>query len=99
MMRHRDLIPGYEATILRGVWERPQRMGAPRLWSAVWLVLCLYAGFMFMTLIGFRVALLPLLVWAIGQGTLVALTQWDAQWDDVMIAQLTRRYKSVYEPS
>jgi hypothetical protein len=42
-------------------------------------------------------ALLPLLVWAVGQGLLVVLTQWDAYWDDLGIAQVTRRYKAVYE--
>jgi type IV secretory pathway TrbD component len=99
MIARHTLIPGYEAPILRGVWERPQRMGAPRLWGALWMALCLYGALIFLTVVGFKMALLPLLIWAIGQGALVALTQWDQHWDDVMIAQFTRRYKAVYEPS
>jgi len=90
-------ILGYEAPILRGVWERPQRMGAPRLWSALWLVLCLWIWLMMMTVVGFTVSLIPLVVWALGQGTLIWLTKMDAQWDDLMFAHWGRRYKAFYE--
>jgi type IV secretory pathway TrbD component len=90
-------IAGYEAPILRGVWERPMRMGAPRMWAAMWMALCLYAALIFLTVVGMKWALLPLLVWTVGQGLLVVLTQWDAYWDDLGIAQVTRRYKAVYE--
>ena len=93
----REPVEGYEAVIHRAIWERPQTLGAPRVWAAVWLALCLYAMLIFLTVLGFRWALLPLVVWALGQGTLVLLTQWDSMWDDLAIAQLTRRYKSVYE--
>jgi len=41
--------------------------------------------------------LLPLVVWALGQGVLVLLTQWDGAWDDLAIAHLTRRYRAHYE--
>ena len=90
-------IDGYESPIHRAVWERILTLGAPRLWSTVWLCLCLYAALWFLVALGARWALLPLVVWALGQGTLVLLTQWDSMWDDLAIAQLTRRYKSVYE--
>ena len=69
----------------------------PRLWAAMWLVLCLYAALIFLTVIGFRWALLPLVVWALGQGVPVLLTQWDINFDDLAIAQLTRRYRALYE--
>jgi type IV secretory pathway TrbD component len=90
-------IEGYEAVIHRGIWERIQTMGAPRVWSAVWMVGCLYTALLFLTVIGPKWVLLPLVAWALGQGALVLLTQWDIYWDDLAIAQLIRRYKSVYE--
>jgi hypothetical protein len=67
------------------------------MWAAVWLALCLYGALIFLTVMGFRWALLPLVVWALGQGLLVLLTQWDNLWDDIGIAQLSRRYKALYE--
>jgi type IV secretory pathway TrbD component len=97
MMRSQGIIDGYEAPIHRAIWERVCTMGAPRLWAALWLVMCLYAALVFLSVIGFRWAVLPLVVWALGQGVLVLLTQWDTGWDDLAIAQLTRRYKSNYE--
>src|SRR6266566_648071 len=93
-LRH---IEGYEAPIHRALWERILTMGAPRLWSTLWLVGCLYTGLLFFTVIGPRWVVLPLVIWALGQGALVLLTQFDGHWDDMAIAQLTRRYKSAYE--
>src|SRR2546428_5844182 len=90
-------IEGYEAPIHRALWERILTLGAPRLWAAVWLVLCLYAALVFLSVIGMRWAILPLVVWALGQGVLVLLTTWDPFWDDLGIAQLSRRYKAMYE--
>ncbi len=90
-------IEGYEAPIHRALWERILTLGAPRMWAALWLVGCLYTALLFVTLLGFRWALLPLVVWALGQGVLILLTQWDIGWDDVAIAQLTRRYQAFYE--
>jgi type IV secretory pathway TrbD component len=92
-----ERIEGYEAAIHRALWERILTLGAPRMWAAVWLVLCLYLALLFLTIIGLRWALLPLIVWALGQGVLVLLTSWDVFWDDVGIAQLTRRYRALYE--
>jgi type IV secretory pathway TrbD component len=92
-----ERIEGYEAPIHRALWERIVTLGAPRMWAAVWLVLCLYAALVFLSVIGMRWALLPLVVWALGQGVLVLLTTWDASWDDIGIAQLSRRYKAMYE--
>jgi type IV secretory pathway TrbD component len=90
-------IEGYQAPIHRALWERITTMGAPRMWAAAWLVLCLYTALIFLSVFGARWALLPLVVWAIGQGILVLLTQWDLHWDDVAIAQVTRRYRDHYE--
>jgi len=92
-----ERIEGYEAPIHRALWERILTLGAPRMWAAVWLGLCLYAALVFLTVIGMRWALLPLVVWALGQGLLVLLTLFDPWWDDMAIAQLSRRYKSLYE--
>ena len=93
----RARIPGYEAPILRGVWERPTRMGAPRIWAALWLVGCLWVTLLLMTVAGFLLALIPLVVWALGQGTLVLLTFWDPFFDDLGVAHLVRRYAAFYE--
>ncbi len=72
-------------------------MGAPRIWSAVWLVGCLYTALLFLTVLGLRWVLLPLVGWALGQGALVLPTQWDTLWDDLALAHLTRRYRAFYE--
>jgi type IV secretory pathway TrbD component len=92
-----ERIEGYECPIHRALWERILTLGAPRMWAAVWLVGCLYTALLFLTIIGARWALLPLVVWALGQGVLILLTQWDTWWDDLAIAQVTRRYKALYE--
>ena len=97
MRASKEPIEGYEVEIHRSVWERIRRMGAPRLWSVVWLVLCLYVALIFLTVLGFRWVLVPAVVWALGQGALVMLTQYDGHWDDLALAQLTRRYKTRYE--
>jgi hypothetical protein len=44
-------------------------------------------------------SLVPLVVCGLGHVVLVALTAWDVQFDDVLLAQLTRHYKSYYEAS
>jgi type IV secretory pathway TrbD component len=93
----REHIEGYDAPIHRGIWERILTMGAPRIWSAVWLVACLYTALLFLTVIGLRWVVLPLGTWAVGQGALILVTAWDVHWDDLALAQLTRRYKPFYE--
>lgn len=90
-------IEGYAAPIHRALWERILTMGAPRLWAAMWLAGCLYVALLFLTVTGMRWAILPLVVWALGQGVLMGLTHFDPYWDEVMIKQLQRRYKAVYE--
>jgi type IV secretory pathway TrbD component len=97
MMAGRPSADGYRTRIYRSVWERITTMGAPRLWAAVWLVGCLYVALLMLTVMGFRWAILPLVVWAMGQGALVLLSQWDTHWDDIAIAQLVRRYRAHYE--
>jgi type IV secretory pathway TrbD component len=98
MTRGYEGVEGYTAPIHRALWERITTLGAPRMWAAAWLVLCLYAALIFLTVIGFRWALVPLVTWAIGQGVLVVLTQWDVHFDDIALAQLARRYRASYEP-
>jgi type IV secretory pathway TrbD component len=91
-----DAIEGYAAPIHRALWERILTMGAPRMWAALWLAGCLYTALLFLTVTGIRWAIVPLVVWALGQGLLMGLTLWEPLWDDVAIAQVTRRYKSFY---
>ena len=66
MTAGRDSIEGYSAPIHRALWERILTCGAPRLWAALWLVGCLYAALLVLTVTGFRWVLLPLVVWALG---------------------------------
>ena len=89
-------VHGYQVPILRGVWERILTFGAPRLHSHAWAAACLFVGLLMLTYWGFRWLLLPGLVWLLGHGLLVLLTQWNARWDEMIIAQLHRRYKSRY---
>lgn len=91
------MIAGYEAPIHRALWQRITSMGVPRLWATVWLVLCLYAALVFLSVLGMRWALLPLGIWTLGQGLLMALTLWDVHWDDLAIAHLTRKYHAFYD--
>jgi type IV secretory pathway TrbD component len=93
----REPIPGYEAQIHRSVWERMQTAGVPRLWAAVWLVCCLASALFFLIRFGMGWAFLPLGVWMGGHGLLMAVTAWDGQFDDLLLAQVTRWYKSYYE--
>ena len=39
----------------------------------------------------------PAVVWMLGHGALMGLTLCDAQWDEMVLAQLTRRYKAFYD--
>jgi type IV secretory pathway TrbD component len=94
-VRERDLIEGYEATIHQGLWKRILMLWAPRMWTAIWLVVNAYALLMLLTVYGLWYAVLPILIWPLGHGLLVALTLWDVQFDDVLLAAL--RYGSHYE--
>jgi type IV secretory pathway TrbD component len=93
----REWIEGYEAPIKRALWERILTFGAPRVWAAFWTSACLYAALLAMIGLGFKWMLVPALVWLVGHGVLIGLTLWDANWDDLALAQLTRRYKTFYD--
>jgi type IV secretory pathway TrbD component len=93
----RDYIHGYEAPIKRALWERILTFGAPRIWAAFWTCFCLYAALLCMVGLGFKWVLVPALVWMLGHGVLIGLTLWDVHWDDIALAQLTRRYKDSYD--
>ena len=97
MRRGQERIAGYHEQIHRGIWERITSMGAPRTWGTLWLVVCLYAALLFLYALGIKWVLIPLVVWIVGQGVLVWLTQFDQHWDDVALAHLSRKYKSHYE--
>lgn len=102
MTTREEHTPGFEAPIHRGVWEPVLTMGAPRVWTTIWLVLCLWIALLFLTVLGLRWVLLPPLVWALGQGILVLLTQWDPFWVDVGVAHLGKHgtrwgYQSFYD--
>jgi type IV secretory pathway TrbD component len=87
---------GYTAPILRGVWERITSFGAPRMWSHAWAAMCLFLGLLLLTYWGFKWLAIPVALWAIGHGTLVALTTWNTKWDEMILAQMNRKYKSRY---
>ena len=92
-----EWIEGYEAPVKRALWERVTSFGAPRVWAALWVALCLYVGLFFMVGLGFKWVVLPALVWLLGHLVLIGLTLWDEKWDEVAGAQLTNRYKAFYD--
>src|SRR5262245_66555820 len=96
-LERQERIPGYQEDIHRSLWERITTAGVPRLWAAVWLVLCLAGSLFFLIRLGFGWSLAPLGVWALGHVGLTLLTAWDVQFDDVLLAHILRRYKSYYE--
>lgn len=92
----RRLVQGFVAPIYRALWERPCTGGAPRLWAGLWAATCLYVALICLSLFGPVWMLVPGGIWLLGHGMLILLTQWDADWDNVLIAQLTRRYQTFY---
>ena len=46
---------------------------------------------------GSRGCCVPAVVWMLGHGILMGLTLFDPQWDEMAIAQLTRKYKAFYD--
>ena len=55
-------------------------------------------GLLVMVGLGFAVAARsPPVVWMLGHGVLMGLTLFDTQWDEMVLAQLTRRYKAFYD--
>jgi type IV secretory pathway TrbD component len=94
-MAEEEFLSGFRAPIHRSIWNRILTWGAPRVWSGVWMLLCLMAtGWTFVKLEG-RLYLVPMVLWAIGQAILKALTRWDTQFDQVFKAKL--RYRDYYE--
>jgi type IV secretory pathway TrbD component len=88
---------GYEAEIKRSMWERITSFGVPRLWAGLWGALCLYLGLLMLYAFGMVMVLIPALLWMCGHGALMALTLYDPHWDDIFLAQLTRRYRAYYD--
>ena len=88
---------GYQAPVLRGVWERITTFGALRHWSHAWAACCLMVGLLLLTYWGFKWLALPILVWLLGHGGLVALTTWNDRWDDMIRAQWVRKYAARYD--
>lgn len=95
-MRATSRITGYEGDIYRGVWERVKVFGALRTWSHVWTASCCFVGLYLLTYWGFKWVALPFCAWLVGHLTLVALTSWNSNWDEMMRAQWARRYKGCY---
>jgi type IV secretory pathway TrbD component len=95
MLAQPRYIEGYTAPIHRSLWNRILTWGAPRLWAGVWVLLCLIATMWTFVKLEGRVYIIPMVVWAIGQAILKALTRWDLQWDQVLAAKL--KYRSYYQ--
>ena len=95
MQAPRAYIEGYHAPIHRSIWVRILMWGAPRMWSGVWLLLCLMATAWSFTILQGRLYLVPMVLWFVGQAVLKALTRWDHQWDAV--AKAKPRYRQYYE--
>src|SRR5216683_7685708 len=93
----RPYIVGYQVEIRKGLWERVKTLGAPRIPASLWLAGCLSVAFACAMLVGVKWGLLPMGIWLLGHGTMVALTQVDPYWADVVVAQVFRRYKAYYD--
>jgi hypothetical protein len=88
---------GYRVSILRGVWARIQTWGVLRLWGHCWAAACLFGGLWTLTYVGFRWLVVPGAVWIVGHGVLFLLTQWNERFDEMMGAQLRRKYRGRYD--
>ena len=93
----RPYIVGYQVEIRRGLWDRVKTLGAPRIPASLWLAVCLSVAFACAMLMGVKWGFLPMGLWLLGHGTMVGLTHVDPHWDDVLVAQLVRRYKAAYD--
>jgi type IV secretory pathway TrbD component len=88
-------LTGYRAPIYRATWERICTAGAPRMLSAVWLVLCLYGVVFLLFLKQPQWIPLVIILWLLVQGIFVLLTQWDTWFDEVLMA--APRYRTFYD--
>src|SRR5262245_9418354 len=93
----REYIVGYQVDIHKGLWEPIKTLAAPRIWAALWLVFCGGGAFGCAMVVGVKWGVMLMGVWLLGHGTMVALTLIDPRWDEVVLAQLVRRYKSDYD--
>lgn len=96
-MERREAPLGFKVPIMQGVWARAKTYGVLRMWAACWAVLHLGIALYVVTYYGFRWLLILVTTWLIGHGLLVMLTTWNDRWDDMIQAQLSRRYKDHYE--
>ena len=90
-------VEGYDAPVKQALWMRVCTYGVPRTWAALWVCACLYLALMTMVLLGVKWLLVPALLWLAGHGVLMALTLFDTHWDEMAIAQITRRYRAYYD--
>jgi hypothetical protein len=91
------MLVGFQAEIHRATWERPKIWGAPRLWTHCWTGVLLWAELLVLYRVGLKWAVFPFVVWGLGQLLMIYWTTQDDAWDDVWLAQLTRRYRAFYE--
>lgn len=87
-----EYIHGYHASIHRGLWERILTAFAPRMWTVAWGGLNVYLALTFGMLWGVAGLVIPMILWPLGQLTLVLLTRWDRQWDEIFVAKVSRGY-------
>src|SRR5207245_10141679 len=89
-------VHGYQVPIQRGVWDRIIVFGAPRFYARAWACLWLFVGLLLLTYWGFRWLPLPFLGWLVGHGVLFLLTQWNPNWEDMLVVQLIHLYNYLY---
>ena len=66
-------VEGYKAPIHRSLWLRILTWGAPRMWSGLWVLLCLMATAWAFAVFEARVYLVPMILWPLGQALLKTL--------------------------
>jgi hypothetical protein len=92
------MAEGYEAPIPQGLWRRVTTYGIPTTWFAVWIGAALLQLTLCLSRFGWR--------WGAGAGIVLVgiefvigqwITRQDIQWDELRLAQWTRRYTSYYD--
>jgi len=89
-------VHGYHVDVYQSLWDRPKTWGALRIWAAAWLIVVLYLALLLLVAGTMSALTYVGLSWFGGQAILVALTQWDKDWDRIMIRWLFRRGRHYY---
>ena len=87
----------YRAPVSAGLWKKITHYGILHVWFVIWMGLLGAQAIACLKWFGWRWFLLSLIP-TLGEFFFLQwLTAFDINWDDIIHAQLTRRYKSYYD--